>query len=218
MLQTRMQLQDQWIKKTRWIHSTKKRYKSNIRCPSSWIIMVKLIKTRFKVSKKVYYPLQVSAGSKWLTQILGSLFHLGTKISKILKTMSLFYLITIRTRRLFHLLTSKTCIILRIIRGGRVLIRLIRNHQLMISIWPKIIKTITKLSRIRIAKHHKNSFRNFIIKKIRKIWITLKLLWAKIKMKVINLKRIYLIKKNKNQSKVKIRLKEVNYLFQREKS
>jgi hypothetical protein len=132
--------------------------------------------------------------------------------------MSLFYLITIRTRRLFHLLTSKTCIILRIIQEGRVLIRLIRNHQLMISIWLKIIKTITKLSRIRIAKLHKNSFRNFIIKKIRKIWITLKLLWAKIKMKVINLKRIYLIKKNKNQSKVKIRLKEVNYQFQREKN
>ena len=37
-------------------------------------------------------------------------------------------------------------------------------------------------------------------------------------MKAINLKRIYLIKKNKNKSKVKIRLKEVNYLFQREKS
>ena len=37
-------------------------------------------------------------------------------------------------------------------------------------------------------------------------------------MKVINLKRIYLIKKNKNQSKVKIKLKEVNYQFQRENS
>jgi len=40
---------------------------------------------------------------------------------------------------------------------------------LMISIWLKIIKTITKLSRIRIAKLHRNSFRNFINKKIRKI-------------------------------------------------
>lgn len=135
-----------------------------------------------------------------------------------LKIMNLFCLIIIKTLRLFHQLISKMWIIIITLQEGKVLTRSIKSHRLMIFTWQKIIKIIINMRKIHIVKSLRSLVRNFTIRKIRRTLITLKLLKVKIKIKVTNHKRIYSIKKIKNLSKVKIKLKKVNYPFRRKKN
>jgi hypothetical protein len=170
------------------------------------------------VFKKVCCPLLVLARNKISAPIIGNLSLPDAKISKILKIMNLFCLIIIKTLRLFHQLISKMRIIIITLQEGKVLTRSIKSHRLMIFTWQKIIKIIINLMKIHIVKSLRSLVRNFTIRKIRRTLITLKLLKVKIKIKVTNHKRIYSIKKIKNLSKVKIKLKKVNYLFRRKKN